>query len=119
VRQWNLTEIEAPGGTVSPVVVDSQDEGRAVLVALEPGQELGEHQVKERAYVLVVAGRAQVQANGTSVECGPGTLLAFDPDERRTLASAEGARILMLLTPWPGEGHYRGGGEDAPAAGGS
>jgi hypothetical protein len=35
-------------------------------------------------------------------------LLRFDPDERHSLASDEGARILLLLAPWPGEGHYRG-----------
>jgi quercetin dioxygenase-like cupin family protein len=117
MRQWDLTAIATPGGTVSPVVLDSQDEGRAVLVGLEPGQELGEHQVKERAFVLVVEGRAEVHSDGTAFEAGPGTLFAFEPDERRTVSSAEGARILMLLAPWPGAGHYRGGGKDAPDGG--
>jgi quercetin dioxygenase-like cupin family protein len=116
MRQWDLTTIATPGGTISPVVLDSQDEGRAVLVGLEPGQELGEHQVKERSFVLVVEGRAEVQSDGKTLDAGPGTLLAFEPDERRTVSSADGARILMLLAPWPGEGHYRGGGKDAPAS---
>jgi quercetin dioxygenase-like cupin family protein len=114
VRQWDLTTIETPGGTISPVVLDSQQEGRAVLVGLEPGQELGEHQVKEHAFVLVVAGRAHVESDGRSLDAGPGTLLSFEPDERRRVSSAEGARVLLLLAPWPGEGHYRGGGKDAP-----
>ena len=117
VHHWDLTSIATPGGTVSPVVLDSSNEGRAVLVGLEPGQELGEHQVKERAFLLVVEGRAQVHANGAVLDAGPGTLLAFEPDERRTVSSPDGARILMLLAPWPGEGHYRGGGKDAPARG--
>jgi len=114
VRHWDLTSIETPGGTVSPVVLDSQDEGRAVLVGLDPGQELGEHQVKEHAFVLVVAGRARVEAHGAAVDAGPGTLLSFEPDERHRVSSAEGARLLLLLTPWPGDGHYRGGGKNAP-----
>jgi quercetin dioxygenase-like cupin family protein len=115
VRQWDLTSIDTPGGTVSPVVLDSQEEGRAVLVGLEPGQELGEHQVTEHAFVLVVAGRARVESDGKALDAGPGTLFSFEPGERRTLSSAEGARLLLLLAPWPGEGHYRGGGKDAPS----
>jgi quercetin dioxygenase-like cupin family protein len=114
MRQWDLTTIETPGGTVSPVVLDSQEQGRAVLVGLEPGQELGEHQVKEHALLLVIGGRAQVESDGTSLDAGPGTLLSFEPDERRRVSSAEGARLLLLLAPWPGDGHYRGGGKDAP-----
>ena len=35
-------------------------------------------------------------------------LFRFDPDERHSLASDEGARVLLLLAPWPGDGHYRG-----------
>jgi quercetin dioxygenase-like cupin family protein len=114
MRQWDLTMIDTPGGSVSPVVLDSQDEGRAVLVGLEPGQALGEHQVKEHAFVLVVAGRTHVEANGTAFDAGPGTLVSFEPDERRRISTLEGARLLLLLTPWPGDGHYRGGGRDAP-----
>jgi quercetin dioxygenase-like cupin family protein len=115
MRQWDLTTIDTPGGSVSPVVLDSQEEGRAVLVVLEPGQELGEHQVKERAFVLVVTGRTRVESNGAAFEAGPGTLVSFEPDERRRISTSEGARLLLLLTPWPGAGHYRGGGRDAPA----
>jgi hypothetical protein len=36
----------------------------------------------------------------------------FEPDERRSVSSEAGARILLLLAPWPGEGHFRG---DAPS----
>jgi quercetin dioxygenase-like cupin family protein len=114
VRQWDLSAIETPGGSVSPVVLYSQEEGRAVLVGLEPGQELGDHQVKEHAFVLVVEGQLQVQAGGGGFAAGPGTLLHFDPDERHSLSSTDGARILLLLSPWPGPGHYRGGGKGAP-----
>ena len=37
------------------------------------------------------------------------TLFRFDPDERHSVSSDDGARILLLLAPWPGAGHYRGG----------
>ena len=42
-------------------------------------------------------------------EAHPGMLFTFEPDERRTVSSPDGARILLFLAPWPGRGHYRGG----------
>jgi len=114
VRSWRLPEIETPDGSRSPVVLHSADEGRAVLIGLNPGQELGDHQVKEHAFLVVVDGIARIEAGGETLEAGAGTLVAFDPDERRLVASDAGAKILLLLAPWPGEGHYRGG--DPPAS---
>jgi quercetin dioxygenase-like cupin family protein len=108
VRSWNLREIETPGGSRSPVVLRSHDEARAVLIALDPGQALGDHQVKEYAFVLVVDGAVHVTTGGEAHEVGTGTLLAFEPDERRSISTETGARLLLLLAPWPGEGHYRG-----------
>ena len=109
MRCWNLHEIEMAGGSRSPVVLDSDDAARAVLIALEPGQALGDHQVKEHAYVLVVDGNARVESGGETLEARAGTLCMFDPDERRSVSTDAGARILLLLAPWPGVGHYRGG----------
>ena len=108
MRRWNLRAIETPAGKRSPVVLHSSDEARAVLVALEPGEELGDHQVKEHEFVAVVDGTVRVDAGGESVDAGAGELIAFEPDERRAISSAEGARLLLFLAPWPGEGHYRG-----------
>jgi len=108
VRSWNLTEIDVDGGSRSPVVLDSDEAARAVLIVLEPGQQLGDHQVKEHAFLLVLEGSADVEAGGESLAAGPGTLFTFEPDERRSVASRDGARILLFLAPWPGEGHYRG-----------
>ena len=113
MRSWNLHEIEVEGGSRSPVVLDSEDAARAVLIVLERGQALGEHQVKEHAYVFVVDGAARVESSGETIEAGAGTLFMFDPDERRSVSTQNGARILLLLAPWPGEGHFRG---DAAAA---
>ncbi|MEX2212234.1 MAG: hypothetical protein WD689_10795 [Gaiellaceae bacterium] len=112
MQSWNLREIDAPAGMRDPVVLHSADEGRAVMIRLEPGQQLGEHQVKEHAFIVVVEGRAVIGAGEDALDAGPGTLALFEPDERRVISSPEGARLLILLSPWPGDGHYRGG--DAP-----
>ena len=108
MQSWNLRQIDAPGGSRSPVVLRSDDAARAVLIALEPGQELGDHQVKEHALVAVVDGSVRVQAGGSTVEGATGCCFYFDADERRSISTDEGARILLVLAPWPGEGHYRG-----------
>jgi quercetin dioxygenase-like cupin family protein len=116
VRSWNLLEIETPAGSRSPVVLHSDDEARAVLVGLSPGQALGDHQVKEFAYIAVVDGRVTVTTGGEAIEAGPGTLFRFEPDERRSVSSPDGARLLLLLAPWPGPGHFRGERMSRPAA---
>lgn len=105
MRAWQLHEIETPGGTRSPVVLDSED-SRAVLIGIAPGQELGEHQVRERAWVVVVDGTVEVETAGEALTAGAGTLLEFEPTERRTVRSESGARVLIVFTPWPGPGHY-------------
>lgn len=112
MESWDLNQIDAPNGTRDPVVLHSDPEGRAVMIRIDPGQELGLHQVKERAWICVVEGQISIDAGARSVEGSPGTLVTFAPNERRAVRSDSGARILLLLAPWPGEGHYRGG--DAP-----
>jgi quercetin dioxygenase-like cupin family protein len=109
MRHWNLTEIEAKGGSRSPVVLDSDEAARAVLIVLEAGQSLGDHQVKEHAFILVVEGAVRIDSGGETLDAPAGTLFTFEPDERRSVLSPDGARILLFLAPWPGEGHYRGG----------
>jgi quercetin dioxygenase-like cupin family protein len=107
MQHWHLPDIDAPRGKRDPVVVYEDDGARAVLVVLQPLEELGDHQVRESAWVVVVEGVVSVVAGGGEpVEGGPGTLFRFEPGERHTLAARTGARILILLAPWPGEGHF-------------
>ena len=115
MRSWDLREIETPMGSRSPVVLHSAEEARAVLIRLDPGQELGDHQVKEHAFLLVVDGRAQVEARDDALDAEPGMLLLFEPDERHSISTDDGATMLLLLAPWPGEGHYRGEEKEAAA----
>ncbi len=107
MQSWRLREIPTPGGSRSPVVLHSEEAGRAVLIGLEPGQELGDHQVKEYAFLHVVDGEVQVEAGEETLSAPAGTLVRFEPDERHAVSSAGGARMLLFLAPWPGAGHYR------------
>lgn len=117
MKRWDLHEIPTPEGTRSPVVLHSQDgEGRVVLIRIDAGQELGEHQVKEAALLLVVEGEVTVEAGDESVGAEAGALFRFDPDERRTVRSASGGRVVLFLAPWPGVGHYRGDRDEVSAS---
>jgi quercetin dioxygenase-like cupin family protein len=108
VQTWNLRQIDTPGGSRSPVVLRSDEAARAVLIALDPGQSLGEHQVKERALISVVDGTVRVESGSEVVDGEVGSFFSFDVDERHSISTEHGARILLVLAPWPGDGHYRG-----------
>jgi quercetin dioxygenase-like cupin family protein len=108
MQTWDLLSVHAPNGTRDPLVLHSDDGARAVLIVLQPGQALGEHQVKENAWVTVLDGDIEITCAGETVSAGRGTTARFEPDERHTLSTKQGARVLLLLAPWPGAGHYRG-----------
>jgi quercetin dioxygenase-like cupin family protein len=59
MRHWNL---DAPheGDRTGRRVLFSTPEARAVVIDLAPGQEMGEHSVRERAIVQVVDGSVDV-----------------------------------------------------------
>lgn len=107
MESWRLREIATPEGTRSPVVLKSEDEARAVLIGIHPGQELGDHQVKEHAWLFVVEGSVRITAADGTSDAPPGALVHFEPGERHSVASDGGAKVLLLLAPWPGPGHFR------------
>lgn len=109
MQSWDLTTIDAPGGTVDPTVLTTDDGTRAIAIRLEAGQVMNDHQVRERAWVVVVEGRAEIRCGDEVVHGGVGTLVTFEPGERHAVSSADGARVLLILAPWPGPGHYLDG----------
>jgi quercetin dioxygenase-like cupin family protein len=90
VQSWDLTQIEAPEGTRSPAVLETVDGARAIVIRIAPGQELGDHQVRERAWLTVVEGDTRIEVAGDVVEAGPGTLVTFEPGERHSTGSEHG-----------------------------
>ena len=89
-----------------PEVLASDEEGRVIVINLPAGERLQEHQVHERAWLVVAAGAVEIDdADGETVSGGPGLLAAFDPNERHEVRATEDTRLLLLLSPWPGDGH--------------
>ena len=104
MQNWNLKTIEVEPH--APEILASADDARTVVLHLPAGEELQEHEVHERARIVVVDGEVDVTtAAGETVPALAGHLFEFDPGERRTVAARSDARLLLILTPWPGDGH--------------
>jgi quercetin dioxygenase-like cupin family protein len=88
-----------------PQVLRSDEETRAIAIHLPRGEELQEHQVHERAYLLVADGEIEILQDGTRVSAGAGSLSHFAPNERRAVHAVSDARLVLVLAPWPGVGH--------------
>jgi quercetin dioxygenase-like cupin family protein len=113
VQRWHLPSIEA-NGRREPRVLFSRPGCRAVLIDLSAGDELGEHRTHEHAVLEVVSGKLALVSGKRRVECEAGTLVTLEPHETRSVEALEASRILLVLAPWPGEGHYREGQERDP-----
>lgn len=106
MQSWDITTLEVEPRR--PEVIASDEEGRAIVINLPAGEKLVEHQVYERAWLVVATGAVEIDdATGEAIGGGPGLLVAFDPNERRTVRATEDSRLLLLLSPWPGVGHPR------------
>jgi quercetin dioxygenase-like cupin family protein len=104
VQSWDLRALEAEPH--QPQILASADDARTVVLHLPAGEELQEHEVHERARVVVIDGAVDVTTpGGEAVAASAGHLLEFDPGERHTIAARSDARLLLILTPWPGDGH--------------
>jgi quercetin dioxygenase-like cupin family protein len=88
-----------------PQVLRSDAETRAIVIQLPADEQLQEHQVHERAYMFVIDGEIAVEHDGEAITGGAGTLVHFEPNERRTITAITDTRLVLVLAPWPGVGH--------------
>ena len=106
METWDLASLEVR--PQQPEVLSSDQEGRAIVIQLSAGDSLQEHQVHERAWLVVLSGALEIDdAGGETTRGGAGLLALFDPNERHEVRASEDSRLLLVLSPWPGEGHPR------------
>ena len=104
MKTWDINKLELRPH--SPQILSSTDDARAIVIEIPAGESLTDHQVHERAWVTVIAGEVEITAdNQLPVSGSTGLLVEFDPRERHAVHARTTARILLLLTPWPGQGH--------------
>jgi quercetin dioxygenase-like cupin family protein len=104
VNSWDLKTLDLKPRL--PEILSSSDVARAIALELAAGESLADHQVHERAWLVVLDGEVRVTTNeGEQATGGVGLLVEFAPGERHEVTASTTARLLLLLTPWPGHGH--------------
>jgi quercetin dioxygenase-like cupin family protein len=104
VNSWDLNALDLRPRL--PEILSSSDDARAIALRLPAGESLAEHEVHERAWLVVLDGQVEVRTGaGRTVAGGPGLVVEFDPGERHEVSARADARLLLMLTPWPGSGH--------------
>jgi redox-sensitive bicupin YhaK (pirin superfamily) len=103
MQHWDLRTLEVRPH--QPEILQSdRGEGRAIAIHLPAGERLQDHEVHERAYLVVVDGEVEISGSETFTG-GAGSLAVFDPQERREVRAIADTRLLLVLAPWPGQGH--------------
>jgi quercetin dioxygenase-like cupin family protein len=103
METWDVRSLDIEA--YHPQVLRSDAETRAIAIHLPAGARLAEHQVHERSYLVVVDGEISISQGDGNVSGGVGLLAHFAPNERRTISAVSDARLVLVLAPWPGEGH--------------
>jgi quercetin dioxygenase-like cupin family protein len=113
MQQWDLAAADA-GGRTGPQVLFSTSEARGIVVALAPGEEMGDHQVRERALIHVLSGSVSCTSGVDTATCAEGTLVVFEPGEPHSVCALQPTRLLVVLAPWPAPGHYDAAEDEDP-----
>jgi quercetin dioxygenase-like cupin family protein len=113
VQHWDLTAANE-GSRTGPRVLLSTPEARGVVIDLAQDEEMGDHQVRERALVQVLRGSVTCTSGADTATCMEGALIVFEPGEPHALRALQPTRLLLILAPWPAQGHYDDLGGDDP-----
>ena len=101
---WDIASLDVQPH--HPEVLRSDGEARVIAINLPAGEQLQEHQVHERAYLLVASGEIEIAAGGDGAQTGGAGFLAhFEKNERHEVTAKSDSRIVLVLAPWPGPGH--------------
>lgn len=103
MNTWEISNLSA--APHKPEILSSSDAARVVAITLPAGGALEDHEVHEHAWVIVTEGEIEVEAGGQTVSGGPGLVAEFGPHERHEVRASSDARIVLVLAPWPGDGH--------------
>jgi len=100
MEHWDLRTLDVRPHQPQ-ILHSSRGESRSIAIHLPAGEQLQDHEVHERAHLVVIDGEVEVEG----VRGGAGFAAIFDPHERHEVRALQDARLLLMLAPWPGDGH--------------
>ena len=107
METWDINSLEVQPH--QPKVLRTDAEARVIAINLPSGEQLQDHQVHERAYLVVAEGEIEITTqDGGSETGGAGFVAHFDRAERHEVTARSDARLVLILAPWPGPGHPSG-----------
>ena len=113
MQRWDLRSLDVEPHR--PEVLQSEGEGRSIVIELPAGERLQEHQVHERAWLVVIDGEVEISQPARRLrpaerhEARRRLLLrsrcSASPPRRRDRGARppQPTRLLLLVAPWPGE----------------
>ena len=105
MESWDLKTVEVEPH--QPRILASADDARTIV--LQPaggGGDAGARGARAGAADRHRRRRRRHHRGGADfANAGAGHLFEFDPGERRTIVARSDARLLYVLSPWPGDGH--------------
>ncbi|CAN5193932.1 MAG: cupin domain-containing protein [Thermoleophilaceae bacterium] len=103
MKTWDISGLDVVPH--KPHIVSTTDAARVIALNLPAGERMQEHEVHERAWVVVVDGEIELEADGETAGGGAGLMVEFEPGEVHEVRAKTDARFLLFLAPWPGDGH--------------
>lgn len=103
MESWDIRSLDVEAH--KPQVLMSADAARAIVIDLPGGEEMQEHRTHEAGFLVVVDGEVEVQHEGEAMSGSAGFFAYFPVMENRRVLARSDARLLLILGPWPGEGH--------------
>ena len=105
MKSWDLSTLDIE--VHKPEVLFSEEGvARAIAVNLPGGDLLQDHEVREHATFVLITGKVEIDADGTTVTVGPGFVAHWEPHERHEVRAVEDSRFLLVLAPWPAADHH-------------
>ena len=103
MNSWELKALDLEARL--PEILSSKEEARAIVLDLAAGESLSDHEVHERAWLLVIDGEIEVTTvAGERASGEAGLLVELAPGERHEVTAASAARLLLLSDLGNGSG---------------
>ena len=87
------------------ILHSARGEARTIAINLPQGERCRTTRCTSGRTWSWSTARSRSRTDDEAVSGGPGFAAVFDPHERHEVRATTDARLLLVLAPWPGDGH--------------